>query len=102
MKIPDNLNGINGAGIGGAERARGAEQTQQPGSGRTAERRGDADEVQLSGLSRAVRLTTEDTPERLEKVQQLHDAVQSGQYQPDSQEVSNKLIDEALKSRGGL
>ena len=100
MKIQDNqLSGLTGAGVGGAERARGAEALHQPGTGRSDQRTADGDRVQISSLSDALRAATEDTPERLAQVEQLHEAVHSGTYETDSRLVSQRLIEEAL---GGL
>ena len=96
MKIHnDQLAGLTGAGISGAERSRAAEAAQTSG-GRTEQRTADGDRVQLSLLSNALRAESEDTPERLEKVQMLRQAYQSGNYQPDSAVVAKNLIDEAL------
>lgn len=96
MKIHnDQLAGLTGAGLSGAERSRAAEAVQTSG-GRTEQRTADGDRVQLSLLSNALRVESEDTPERLEKVQMLRQAYQSGNYQPDSAVVAKNLIDEAL------
>ncbi|MCS7026872.1 MAG: flagellar biosynthesis anti-sigma factor FlgM [Bryobacteraceae bacterium] len=54
------------------------------------------DQVQLSNLSRELRLLSEETAERIEQVEQLRAAYRSGTYQPDITEVSRRIIDEAL------
>ncbi|MBL8173768.1 MAG: flagellar biosynthesis anti-sigma factor FlgM [Bryobacterales bacterium] len=97
MKIHnDQLTGLTGAGLSGAERSRATESTPQTGSGRTEQRTADGDRVQLSLLSNSLRAESEDTPERLEKVQALREAYQSGAYQGDSAVVAERLVDEAL------
>ena len=87
--------GQKGAGVGGAERSRAAEAL-QAGVERTEQRTPDGDRVQLSVLSNALRAESEDTPERLEKVQRLKDAYQAGRYEPDPTVVAKNLVDEAL------
>ena len=72
MKIHDSqLAGLTGAGVGGAERSRAAEGATQTGTERTEQRTPDGDRVQLSLLSNALRSESEDTPERVQKVQEL-------------------------------
>ena len=97
MKIHDSqLAGLTGAGVGGAERSRAAEGATQTGTERTEQRTPDGDRVQLSLLSNALRSESEDTPERVQKVQELREAYQSGAYQGDAAVVSKRLVDEAL------
>jgi len=91
----DQSAGLTGAGISGAERSRAAEAAKTSG-GRTEQRTPDGDRVQLSLLSNALHAEREDTPERLEKVQQLRETYRSGNYQPDSAVVAKNLVDEAL------
>ncbi len=97
MKIHDSqLNGLTGLGVGGADRSRGAEGVTQSGPSRTEQKTPDGDRIQLSLLSNALRVESEETPERLTKVQELREAYQSGSYQGDAEVVSKRLIDEAL------
>ena len=100
MKIQDgHLSGLNGPGVGGAERARQTEAADGTGPARSELHSPDGDRVQLSILSNALRADVEDTPERLERVNQLREAYQNGTYQSDSGLISKRLIDEAS---GGL
>jgi flagellar biosynthesis anti-sigma factor FlgM len=106
MRINDaNLNGLNGAGgastTTGAGRAGQVERTDSNSTGRVDQKTADGDRIQLSGLSQALRVETEDTPERLSKVDQLREAVQGGTYRPDAAEVGKKIIDDALQFRQG-
>lgn len=101
MRINDqNLQGLGGtgaSGLGSTNRAGGTEGVNGSRSGgRTESTSSDGDRVQLSGLSQALRTEIEDTPERVEKVARLQEAVQSGTYQADAGVVGSKLIDEAL------
>jgi len=91
----DQSAGLTGAGISGAERSRAAEAAQTSG-GRTEQRTPDGDRVQLSLLSNALRADSEDTPERLQKVQELRESYRSGNYQQDSAAIAKNLIEEAL------
>lgn len=98
MKIPDShLNGLSGAGVGGPERARGADPNSANQGVRGANSSGESDHVQLSNLSLGVRVNSEDSPERLQKVDQLRADYQAGRYQPDAQEVSKSIIQDALQ-----
>ena len=102
MKIHDNHltslggAGLQGTGAAGTDRTRGVDGANQNGGQRTEQRTPDGDRVQLSRLSDTLRADSEDTPERLEKVRQLKEAYQSGQYKGDSAVVSQRLVDEAL------
>lgn len=101
MRINDqNLQGLGNtgaSGLGSTNRTGGAEElTGSRSANRTETTSGDGDRVQLSGLGQALRTDLEDTPERIDKVAQLQQAVQSGTYQPDSGVVAGKLVDEAL------
>jgi anti-sigma28 factor (negative regulator of flagellin synthesis) len=97
VKIHDSqLSGLTGLGVGGADRTRGAEGVTPSGPSRTEQKTPDGDRVQLSLLSNVLRLESEDTPERLAKVQELRDAYRSGTYRGDAEVVSKRLIDEAL------
>lgn len=98
MKIPDqHLNGLSGNATGGPERARASQTSLQPGDARTPNRPADGgDHVQLSNLSQAVNETSEDTPERLDKVYRLRELYQSGQLGADSHELSRRIVDDAL------
>lgn len=62
------------------------------------------DQVQLSNLSQELRVQVEDTPERLERVDQLRAAYRTGAYQPEAREVSKSIVEDALRSdpRTGL
>jgi anti-sigma28 factor (negative regulator of flagellin synthesis) len=103
MKIPENhVNGLAGNGTGAAERARQTDPLSRPqpvprdGVGRSE----DGDSVQLSHLSTHLRLSAEDSPERLERVEQLRTLVQTGRYNPDPQELSRKIIEDAVGYSG--
>jgi hypothetical protein len=45
-----------------------------------------------------LRVQTEGTPERLDRVNQLRVEYQSGRYQPDSLAVSKSIVEDALRS----
>jgi len=102
MKIPENhTNGITGAGAGATERARQTDPlSPQPGSRDGVRRSEDGDTVQLSDLSSNLRLGAEDSPERLERVLELRQLVQSGRFNPDPHDLSRRLIDDALQHPG--
>jgi flagellar biosynthesis anti-sigma factor FlgM len=106
MRVNDqNLQGLGGAGaagLGSTNRTGSSEAVSSGGATRRTEQTtNDGDRIQLSGLSQALQVELEDTPERLAKVDQLREAVQSGTYQPNSAEVSKKLIDESLATPKG-
>ena len=99
MKIHNNqLDGLNGSGLQntGASAARGVNAANQQGTARSEQRTPDGDRIQLSRLSDTLRADSEDTPQRLAKVQQLKEAYESGTYQGDAAVVSSRLVDEAL------
>lgn len=106
MKIPDNqLPGLGGAGLGGTSGTGGADRARpvdSPSSARREEHTSpDGDRVQLSGLSQALQLSSEDSPERVARVEQLRQAVQSGAYQPDPKAVGQSILNDALSSGHG-
>ncbi|MCC6390020.1 MAG: flagellar biosynthesis anti-sigma factor FlgM [Bryobacterales bacterium] len=108
MKIPENqLPGLGSAGLGGASGAGGADRTRGVDSSTLSSTRReehtspDGDRVQLSGLSQALQAASEDSPERLAKVEQLRQAVQSGTYQPDPKAVGQSILNDAIGSSGG-
>lgn len=103
MRVNDNggANPLTGAGIGGAERTQGTQQVGGAGGDRRGRvERGDGDSVQLSSLGQALQASDVESPERLEQVDQLRGAVQSGRYEVNAEDLSRKLVDDALK--GGL
>lgn len=106
MRIDDSsLRGAGGGQVGGPDRGRGAEGTKGvDGSGsrpRIDQKTADGDRIQLSSLSQSIRVETEDTPERTQKVSELKAAVRSGNYQPDLAEVSKSVVEDALESTKG-
>ena len=56
---------------------------------------GTTDTFELSSLSAAIRVQSEDSPERAAKLEKLAKAYASGAYQPDSLEIGKKIVEEA-------
>ncbi len=61
----------------------------------TEETSGTTDTFALSSLSSAIRLQSEDTPERTAKLERLAKEYSSGRYQPDSIATSKKIVEDA-------
>mgnify|MGYP001489253156 CR=1 FL=1 len=106
MRINDaHLGGLGQTGgasnTSGAGRSGQIERTDASSTGRVDQQTSDGDRIQLSGLSQALRVETENTPERAARVEQLRQAVQSGTYQVDAAQVSHKIVDDALKFNPG-
>ena len=98
MKINDtNLPGLNGAQAKAAEKTRQTTEIDGLSQERTEQRTADGDRVQLSGLSQVLRSDGEESPERLDRINQLKQAYDSGQYQPDAATVSRSVVDATLK-----
>lgn len=102
MRVNDNgANPLTGAGIGGAERSQGTQGVGGAAEGRRGRvERGEGDSVQLSSLGQALQAEDVDSPERQAQVAQLRADFQAGKYQIDTEALSSKIVDDALK--GGL
>jgi flagellar biosynthesis anti-sigma factor FlgM len=105
MKVNDNgANPLAGGGLSpGAKQVGGAQPVERErGVGRRAgvEARGDGDSVQLSSLGQALQAEDIDSPERLQRVEQLRNAVKAGRYEIDADQLGQKLVDDALN--GGI
>jgi hypothetical protein len=99
MNVNDpNLSGLSNAGLGGASGASGARpvdnQKSTSGAGRRADR--STDLVQLSDLSRQLRASDLDSPERLAQLDKVRADVQSGRYQPDPVTIAQAVVRNAL------
>lgn len=77
---------VSGADSSQSARGRGAVSSNEP------------DQVQLSSFSQELRVQTEGSPERLERVDQLRADYRAGRYQPDSFAVSKSIVADALRS----
>ena len=97
MKIQDpSLSGIN-LTTGGSQQA-GRVQSAERVNGRAAAAGASAgDAVELSSIGRQVEALLQD-PARGAFLQGLQQAVKAGSYQPDSQAISNALINDAFAS----
>jgi anti-sigma28 factor (negative regulator of flagellin synthesis) len=108
MRIHDpNVSGLGGAGgAGGAGRSNGPQGAEGVGRSRggvapaRSERSEDGDRIQLSGLSQELSAAEFDSPERLDRIDELRAAVRSGQYQPDAASVSKAIVADALGQAG--
>lgn len=103
MRINESNSSLPGAGIGGADRTQGTQGTSGVGPGGRRgglERTGDGDQIQLSNLGQALQAEEPDSAERASRVAKLQSDVQSGRYEVDAEDLSRKLIDDAIN--GGL
>lgn len=102
MKI--NHNDLNRLGLG-TDAASRAERSSPLGPASGTQRgqgAADQDSVQLSGLSRHLRLQASESAERPARIEQLRGDIQSGRYQPDPLAISRKIIEEALSLGGDI
>ena len=103
MKVNDpNTTGVSQEGIGGAglQRAQQAERTgRQQVAGRSGGGGLSPDSVALSGLGSHIRTLSADSPERAAQLDKLGNDVQAGRYRVDAQQLSQHLIEDALKPR---
>jgi hypothetical protein len=94
MKIQDpNLSGIN-LTTGGTQQANRVQSAERV-NGKLGTGAIGADAVQLSGIGREVEALLND-PARAEFIQSLQLSVADGSYQPNSQTISNALIEDAF------
>ena len=102
MKVNDpNLTGIPPGTIGGPglDKSQQTEQVRRDEmAGKGNAKLGDSpDKVALSGLSSQLRDLNVDSPERTAMVQRLSADVGAGRYEADATQVSQRLIDDAMK-----
>lgn len=100
MKI-ENTN-VNAPTPERPEQNRASGVTRPGGYGRTGESAnpepdGLGDQIDLSGLSRALRSQLADSPERSAYVDRLAELYKSGGYKPDTEEVGRRIVEDALK-----
>ena len=55
------------------------------------------DQIDLSGLSRALNSAQSDSPERVAKVEQLAAIYAKGNYSSDPAEISRRVVEDALR-----
>lgn len=55
------------------------------------------DQIDLSGLSRALSAASSESPERVAQVEQLSETYASGNYRVDAEEVSRRIVEDALR-----
>ena len=96
MKINDaNVAGLTSSGIGKAQETEQGARTRQ---GRKEEGASSStDQVQLSGLSEALRVFQSESPERAAQVEKLSADVESGRYRVDAAAIGNNIINDSIK-----
>ena len=103
MRVNDpNTTGVSQNGIGGAglQRAQEADRTGQHKVGGGG--KGDclsSDSIALSSLGHQLRTLSVDSPQRVERLEKLSAEVQAGRYQVNAQQLSQQLVEDALKPR---
>jgi hypothetical protein len=103
MKVNDpNLTAMTPDTVGGArpDRAQQADQLQRRSIGGAGSVAGQSpDSVSLSGLSSHIRALNVESPDRLQKLDRLSEDVSTNKYQVDAQELSNRLVEDAIRPR---
>lgn len=99
MKI-DNTN-VSGTGAERLEQNRatavvrtGYDRAGRPATGSGA---GNGDQIDLSGLSRALSAASSESPERVAQIEQISEIYASGNYRVDAEEVSRRIVEDALR-----
>jgi len=93
---------VHDTSSGNVEARRLAEQQRTEATGQAkpeskgAEGKAGSDRLQLSTLATRIQAEDVDSPERTAKLEKLAADYAAGRYQPDSDAISEKLIDEAL------
>jgi anti-sigma28 factor (negative regulator of flagellin synthesis) len=88
--------GAGRAGEAAGAKARAARAGESAGAGAAA----GLDQLQLSGLSRSLRMEHSESPERIEYLEKLSLEVARGRYEIDAEGISGDLIREALEFGG--
>ncbi len=100
MKVNDpNLAGAAAGQVGGSglEKTQQAEVNRRGGTGRDPSLSETPDKVSLSDLSARVKALGVDSPERVAKMEKLSSDVSAGRYEVNAQELSQRLVEDALK-----
>jgi flagellar biosynthesis anti-sigma factor FlgM len=99
MRINNNNRQL---GTEGTQGTNGVDSVDSRSSSRGVKRAGHGhDRTELSALAKPIAdLISGQSPERLNRVEQLREAVAAGHYQTDSKVVSSKLVDDAIAHGG--
>ncbi len=99
MKVNDpNINGAVSSGVGRSQQVENTGRTRAAGVyGSDA----GSDRVELSNLSASLRAEDAESPERAAYVAKLKAEYDSGNYNPDSLEVSKRIVADAIQDRIG-
>jgi negative regulator of flagellin synthesis FlgM len=97
MRIDDkNMSGIGSTNVGGAQGAQEVDRARSGGS-RSAGGGGQPDQVQLSGLAEQLQALQPGSEAREAELNRLKELVQTGRYQVDAEQVSEAMVEDALR-----